>query len=233
MGTPFTHTTWQVEARPRGRVRRALARVGRSGATGRGSERTGAAAPRRREPRDVRQLRPVGDDRARSARWRGESRLPRAGRARSRSSCEQLRAADARTGRRDLSRPVRPLRSPVAVETAPWAGHPRGRGARPRRRASPRAGRARRRSRTSSTPRCAAALEARGVHELYEHQAEAWAAAQRGEHVVVVTGTASGKSLAFNLPVLDALAARAEAARALPLPDEGARPGPAPLADRR
>src|SRR6185312_4953448 len=35
---------------------------------------------------------------------------------------------------------------------------------------------------------------------------EAWAAAQRGEHVAVVTGTASGKSLAFNLPVLDALA---------------------------
>ncbi|MGE5272483.1 MAG: DEAD/DEAH box helicase [Verrucomicrobiota bacterium] len=50
------------------------------------------------------------------------------------------------------------------------------------------------------------ALEARGVHELYEHQLEAWDAARRGEHVAVVTGTASGKSLAFNLPVLDALA---------------------------
>jgi DEAD/DEAH box helicase domain-containing protein len=54
-------------------------------------------------------------------------------------------------------------------------------------------------------PKLRAALEARGVHELYEHQAEAWAAAARGEHVAVVTGTASGKSLAFNLPVLDAL----------------------------
>ena len=41
---------------------------------------------------------------------------------------------------------------------------------------------------------------------LYSHQAEAWAAAARGEHVIVTTGTASGKSLAFNLPVLDALA---------------------------
>jgi DEAD/DEAH box helicase domain-containing protein len=41
---------------------------------------------------------------------------------------------------------------------------------------------------------------------LYEHQAEAWDAAQRGEHLIVTTGTASGKSLAFNLPVLDALA---------------------------
>ncbi len=44
------------------------------------------------------------------------------------------------------------------------------------------------------------------MDELYEHQAEAWEAAARGEHLVVTTGTASGKSLAFNLPVLDALA---------------------------
>ncbi len=56
-------------------------------------------------------------------------------------------------------------------------------------------------------PRVRAALEPHGVHELYEHQADAWAAARRNEHVAVVTGTASGKSLAFNLPVLDALAA--------------------------
>ena len=41
---------------------------------------------------------------------------------------------------------------------------------------------------------------------LYSHQREAWDAAQRGEHVIVTTGTASGKTLAFNLPVLDALA---------------------------
>ncbi|MBD0329807.1 MAG: DEAD/DEAH box helicase [Thermoleophilia bacterium] len=50
------------------------------------------------------------------------------------------------------------------------------------------------------------ALAARGVESLYSHQAEAWAAAARGEHVIVTTGTASGKTLAFNLPVLDALA---------------------------
>jgi DEAD/DEAH box helicase domain-containing protein len=55
-------------------------------------------------------------------------------------------------------------------------------------------------------PELRAALESRGVRELYEHQAEAWDAAARGGHVAVVTGTASGKSLAFNLPVLDALA---------------------------
>jgi DEAD/DEAH box helicase domain-containing protein len=45
-----------------------------------------------------------------------------------------------------------------------------------------------------------------GVETLYAHQREAWDAAQRGEHLIVTTGTASGKTLAFNLPVLDALA---------------------------
>jgi DEAD/DEAH box helicase domain-containing protein len=47
--------------------------------------------------------------------------------------------------------------------------------------------------------------EAIGLDALYSHQAEAWAAAGRGEHLIVTTGTASGKTLAFNLPVLDAL----------------------------
>ena len=55
-------------------------------------------------------------------------------------------------------------------------------------------------------PRVRAALEAQGVTSLYLHQADVWQAAARGEHVVVTTGTASGKSLAFNLPVLDTLA---------------------------
>jgi DEAD/DEAH box helicase domain-containing protein len=55
-------------------------------------------------------------------------------------------------------------------------------------------------------PQLRAALERRGLESLYGHQAEAWRAAARGEHVVVTTGTASGKTLAFNLPVLHALA---------------------------
>ena len=55
-------------------------------------------------------------------------------------------------------------------------------------------------------PRVASSLVANGVTSLYRHQAEAWEAARRGENVVVTTGTASGKSLAFNLPVLDAIA---------------------------
>ena len=49
-------------------------------------------------------------------------------------------------------------------------------------------------------------LERQGIHYLYSHQAEAWEAALRGEHVVLATGTASGKTLAYNLPVLSALA---------------------------
>jgi DEAD/DEAH box helicase domain-containing protein len=55
-------------------------------------------------------------------------------------------------------------------------------------------------------PRVAQALAARGVDSLYSHQADAWLSARRGEHLIITTGTASGKTLAFNLPVLDALA---------------------------
>ncbi len=47
-----------------------------------------------------------------------------------------------------------------------------------------------------------------GVPRLYAHQRAGWDAARRGEHVLVTTGTASGKTLAFNLPVLDELARR-------------------------
>jgi DEAD/DEAH box helicase domain-containing protein len=53
-------------------------------------------------------------------------------------------------------------------------------------------------------PALAAALRARGVQQLYSHQAEAWDAARAGEHLVVVTPTASGKSLCYTLPVVAA-----------------------------
>ena len=56
-------------------------------------------------------------------------------------------------------------------------------------------------------PRVRNALEAAGLTGLYRHQLEAYEAAGRGKNVVISTGTASGKTLAFNLPVLDALAA--------------------------
>jgi DEAD/DEAH box helicase domain-containing protein len=55
-------------------------------------------------------------------------------------------------------------------------------------------------------PRVLDSLAGLGLDGLYRHQAEAFHAAERGEHIVVSTGTASGKTLAFNLPVLNALA---------------------------
>ncbi len=51
------------------------------------------------------------------------------------------------------------------------------------------------------------ALRARGVERLYSHQAEAWRLARQGRHFVVVTPTASGKTLCYNLPVLQSVCA--------------------------
>ncbi len=48
------------------------------------------------------------------------------------------------------------------------------------------------------------ALEVRGFDRLYSHQRQAWDAVRGGRHVVVVTPTASGKTLCYNLPVLQA-----------------------------
>ncbi len=62
-------------------------------------------------------------------------------------------------------------------------------------------------------PELAAALARAGIERPYAHQLEALAAA-RGGDVIVTSGTASGKSLSFNLPVLDAIA-RDPKARAL------------------
>ncbi len=49
------------------------------------------------------------------------------------------------------------------------------------------------------------ALSAAGVDRLYDHQAQAIEAARRGENVIVATGTSSGKSLCYNLPVFEAI----------------------------
>lgn len=54
----------------------------------------------------------------------------------------------------------------------------------------------------------AEALRARGIQRLYAHQAQAWEATRRGEHVAIVTPTASGKSLCYTLPVLSAAMTR-------------------------
>ena len=50
-----------------------------------------------------------------------------------------------------------------------------------------------------------AALAKRGISQLYTHQVEAVEAALAGRHVVIATPTASGKSLCFHLPVIQAL----------------------------
>ena len=50
-----------------------------------------------------------------------------------------------------------------------------------------------------------ASLSRRGIHALYSHQSAAFESARRGENVVLATGTASGKTLAYNLPVLATL----------------------------
>ena len=63
-------------------------------------------------------------------------------------------------------------------------------------------------------PRLMRALRSRGVEALYTHQAQSLEAIRAGRNVCVVTPTASGKTLCYNLPVLDAVA-RDPAARAL------------------
>src|SRR5262245_62151603 len=52
-------------------------------------------------------------------------------------------------------------------------------------------------------PRLVGALEKRGIKHLYSHQREAFDLVSTGRDVVVATPTASGKTLCYNLPVLD------------------------------
>jgi len=54
-------------------------------------------------------------------------------------------------------------------------------------------------------PALVKALQEKGFERLYTHQHLAWEAVRRGENAVVVTPTASGKTLGYNLPVLDAI----------------------------
>jgi DEAD/DEAH box helicase domain-containing protein len=63
-------------------------------------------------------------------------------------------------------------------------------------------------------PRIVGGLATRGIERLYRHQAEAIEAVHDGDDVVVVTPTASGKSLCYTIPALQAIA-QDPAARAL------------------
>src|SRR5260370_10579893 len=55
------------------------------------------------------------------------------------------------------------------------------------------------------SPGLVTALAGRGIERLYSHQADAYRAVRQGRHLVVVTPTASGKTLCYNLPVLQRL----------------------------
>ncbi|KKK37636.1 ATP-dependent helicase [Mesobacillus campisalis] len=46
------------------------------------------------------------------------------------------------------------------------------------------------------------ALQKRGINELYTHQKTAYESVEKGDSIVAVTPTASGKTLCYNLPVL-------------------------------
>jgi DEAD/DEAH box helicase domain-containing protein len=54
-------------------------------------------------------------------------------------------------------------------------------------------------------PRLIAVVRDQGIEQPYTHQTQAMTAALAGEHVVLSTSTASGKTLAYNLPILNAL----------------------------
>jgi len=49
------------------------------------------------------------------------------------------------------------------------------------------------------------ALHQKGISQLYSHQYEAWEKARQRKNIIVVTPTASGKTLCYNLPVLQAI----------------------------
>jgi DEAD/DEAH box helicase domain-containing protein len=54
-------------------------------------------------------------------------------------------------------------------------------------------------------------MSKRGINVLYSHQLQAWDAARAGKNIVLATGTASGKTLAYNLPVMASLLAEPSA----------------------
>lgn len=60
-------------------------------------------------------------------------------------------------------------------------------------------------------PAIATLLQSKGISQLYTHQAEAFESVDQGRDIVVVTPTASGKTLCYNLPVLNCLLDEPEA----------------------
>src|SRR6266700_2769812 len=60
-------------------------------------------------------------------------------------------------------------------------------------------------------PRLRHVLDERGITRLYSHQMESFELARNGKNLVVVTPTASGKTLCYNLPVLQRILEKPDA----------------------
>ncbi len=78
----------------------------------------------------------------------------------------------------------------------------------------------------SLPPALTSMLAERGIERLYSHQVAALEDARAGRDFVVVTGTASGKTLCYHLPILEACLGDPEA-RAVPVSHQSARAGSA------
>ncbi len=59
-------------------------------------------------------------------------------------------------------------------------------------------------------PKLIAALKEKGIRQLYSHQAETYQTVMQGNNAVIVTPTASGKTLSYNLPIFQNLLANPE-----------------------
>ncbi len=63
-------------------------------------------------------------------------------------------------------------------------------------------------------PKIKILLTDQGIHSLYSHQEKVWQMAKSGKNIILVTGTSSGKTLAYSLPVIDKIY-KSKASRAL------------------
>ncbi len=63
----------------------------------------------------------------------------------------------------------------------------------------------------SMNPRLIQAMKDQGIQSLYSHQAQSWQAIHEGNNVVIVTPTASGKTLCYNMPVIDRILSKPDA----------------------
>jgi len=69
--------------------------------------------------------------------------------------------------------------------------------------------------------RLRAVLEGKGINDFYSHQVKAIELIRQGENVVLMTPTASGKSLAYNIPVLESIMDDAHSASLFIFPLKG------------